>query len=157
VDTRLRKLREGEADAVVLAGAGLRRLGLESAITEWLSPDVCVPAAGQGILCLETREADAATRGLLPPLDCPASRACAEAERRVVAMLGGGCNLPLGVLAEVTGAEITLTAALAELDGSRVLRAAASGPATDPAALAAEAVAQLREHGSEGVLARNAN
>ncbi len=153
VDTRLRKLREGEADAIILAGAGLIRLGLAEVITEWLSVSQCVPAAGQGILCLEARAADADTRALAAPLDSPPSRVCAEGERAVVAALEGGCEIPLGVLAEVRGAELHLTAALAALDGSQVLRAEATGGVDDALALANEVVTRLRELGAEALIA----
>ncbi len=168
VDTRLRKLREGEADAVVLAGAGLVRLGLAEVITEWLSTDLSVPAAGQGILCLEGRADDAWTRALVAPLDSPASRTCAEAERAVVAALEGGCEIPLGVLAQGKWCQthfptsekvsdtfsIHLIAALATLDGSRILREEGVGSADDPQAVARDVVARLRAHGAAEIIAQ---
>jgi hydroxymethylbilane synthase len=157
VDTRLRKLREGQADAVVLAGAGLIRLGLTSLITEWLTPAVCVPAAGQGILCLETRADDVTTRALLAPLDSPASRACAAAERQVVAALQGGCEIPLGVLAEVRDFALHLVAALGDVRGERLIWAEAEGPLDHPAVAAEVLAGRLRELGAEQIVARCQN
>jgi hydroxymethylbilane synthase len=154
VDTRLRKLREGEADVVVLAGAGLIRLGLPEVITEWLSLEICVPAAGQGTLCLEGRADDARTRALVAPLDSPASRTSALAERAVVAALEGGCEIPLGVLAETRDGNLHLVAALAALDGSRILREEGVGSADDPQALARGVVARLRARGAAEIIAR---
>jgi len=153
VDTRLRKLHEGEADAVVLAGAGLVRLGLTSVITEWLSPGVCVPAAGQGILCLETRDDDPTTRALVAPLDSPASRACAEAERGVVAALQGGCDIPLGVLGGVRESVLHLIAALADLQGSRLIRAEGEGSLGDSSAVGEDVARRLRDLGAEQTIA----
>ncbi len=154
VDTRLRKLDEDQADAVVLAGAGLLRLGLTPVITEWLSPDLCVPAAGQGILCVETRQDDAPTRALLDSLDSPVSRACAETERRVVAALQAACEIPLGVLAEVRDCRLHVVAALAEVDGSRVIRVKAEGSVDEPVSAANGVVARLLELGAGEIMAR---
>jgi hydroxymethylbilane synthase len=153
VDTRLRKLHVGEVDAIVLAGAGLIRLGREDAVTEWLELDVCVPAAGQGILGIETRENDPDTRGLVAPLDSPVSRACAQAERRVTAALGGSCQVPIGALAEVHENELRLVAVVSDLEGQRLLRASAEGCAAQPEAVAHTVIAELRDLGAEELLA----
>lgn len=152
VDTRLRKLHAGEADAIVLAAAGLIRLGREAVVTEWLEPDVCLPAAGQGILGIETREDDESTRALVAPLDSPASRACAQAERRVTAALGGSCQVPIGALAEVCEEELRLVAVVSDLEGQRLLRASAEGYAEEPEAVADAVIEELRDLGAERLL-----
>ncbi len=102
LDTRLRKLDEGQYDAIVVACAGLNRLGLEERITERLSTQVCVPAAGQGALALETRIGDSGTLSLLAAIQDPNTALCVEAERAFLAGLGGGCSLPVGALATRT-------------------------------------------------------
>ena len=145
VDTRIRKMRLGQADAVVLAAAGLIRLGRVEWIAEHLEPDVCLPAAGQGILCLETREDDAGTRELLGPLDSSESRDCAEAERHVIAALGGSCQVPIGALAEQNDGALRIRAMVSDPQGERLLRASGGAPEA--------VVAQLREMGADELLA----
>jgi len=145
VDTRIRKMRLGQADAVVLAAAGLIRLGHTEWIAEYLDPDVCLPAAGQGILCLETREGDQSTMNLLWAIDSLASRLCAEAERHVIAALGGSCQVPIGALAEVTDGGLDVRAMVADVQGERLLRASGDTPEA--------VVAQLRAMGADELLA----
>ncbi|MGQ9733045.1 MAG: hydroxymethylbilane synthase [Candidatus Zipacnadales bacterium] len=152
VDTRLRKLQAGAVDALVLAAAGLLRLGYADLITAYLDPEACVPAAGQGILCLQARVDDWATLNLLRPLDCPASRACAVAERHVIAALAGSCQLPLGALATAAGETLRLTVMVSDLSGENLLRISTSGAVTEPQALAEEAVSRLREEGVDRLL-----
>jgi hydroxymethylbilane synthase len=118
VDTRLRKLDAGEFDAIVLARAGLVRLGLEGRATEVLPPEVSLPAVGQGALGIECREADAATRALLAPLQDPATATCVAAERGVLAALGGDCKTPMAAYAERLGDRLRLRAFVANPDGS---------------------------------------
>jgi hydroxymethylbilane synthase len=119
VETRLRKLDESDARAIVLARAGLERLGL----TQRLEPAEFLPACGQGALAVEVRSDDIAARELLAPLDDPASRLAVTAERGFLAALGGGCRLPVGAYARFTDeATLTLTGILADLDGSRLLK-----------------------------------
>ena len=113
VDTRLRKLADGEADALVLAVAGLRRLGLDGRVSEALAADVTLPAPGQGALAVEVRADDATTRALVARLDDPATRAAVEAERAFLRASGGGCRAPLGALATVDGETITIRGAVA--------------------------------------------
>ncbi|MBM3472287.1 MAG: hydroxymethylbilane synthase [Armatimonadetes bacterium] len=147
VDTRIRKMRLGQADAVVLAAAGLIRLGRTEWIAEHLDPDVCLPAAGQGILCLEARADDGATRELLAGLDCRDSRICAEAERHVIAALGGSCQVPMGVLAEANDGTLRIRAMVSDLQGDKLLRTSGDTPEA--------VVAQLREMGADELLGRN--
>ena len=127
VDTRLRKLDAGEQDALVLAAAGLRRLGFTSRISLTLPADVCVPAPGQGIVAIEIREGDETTRGYVSRITDADAAAALDAERAVVQALGGGCQTPIGALALVDGASLELVGAVASLDGRRIIRAAARG------------------------------
>ena len=122
VGTRLRKLDAGDYDLLVLAVAGLERLGLADRISMPLDPDVCLPAPGQGIVAVETRAGDADTGDALAAIDDAATRAAFTAERAVVAALGGGCQVPIGALAEGDGDRLRLRAMVASLDGSRRLR-----------------------------------
>jgi hydroxymethylbilane synthase len=152
VETRLRKLREDGYDALVLAQAGLERLGLASAITEVLDPEWMLPAAGQGALGIECRTADSPTRQLLAKLDDPATRSAVEAERALLYHLGGGCQVPLGALARVNGETVTLRAAVLAIDGSRRIAGVESGPAADAAMVGERLAAQLRGLGAADLL-----
>jgi hydroxymethylbilane synthase len=118
VDTRLRKVDEGECDAIVLAYAGLNRLGLGERATEVLSPEVSLPAPGQGALGIECRERDADTRALLSKLHDVETALCVAAERGVLIALGGDCKTPLGAYAERTGTGMRIRAFVANADGS---------------------------------------
>jgi hydroxymethylbilane synthase len=118
VDTRLRKLDEGQFDAIVLACAGLVRLGLLARATEILSPELSLPAVGQGALGLECRAEDATTRARLAPLHDLETAICVAAERGVLVALGGDCKTPLGAYAERSGDSIHLRAFVAGPDGS---------------------------------------
>ena len=127
VDTRLRKLDDGAVDALVLACAGLRRLGLEERISRPLGATECVPAPGQGIIAIETRSADATLVVTLARLNDAAARAALAAEQAVVAELGGGCQLPLGAFAEVQGDRLTLRGIAASATGDRAVEAKLTG------------------------------
>jgi hydroxymethylbilane synthase len=137
VDTRLRKLESGACDAVVLAAAGLSRLGIEFRHAEILDPDDFVPAVGQGVLAVQARSGDARTLAALAALDDPATRACATAERAFLAALGASCNSPLAAHAVVLpgGEHVRLTALVASDDGRAVLRSRAEGALGEAAAL----------------------
>jgi hydroxymethylbilane synthase len=150
VGTRLRKWRERDAAATVLAAAGLARLGVEGVPAHPLSPDEMLPAPGQGILALQVRRG-APAEAIVAALDDPATAAAARAERAVVAAFGGDCTLPLAAWARQEGVELVLDALLAAVDGSEVARATARG--RDPEAVAAAVVAELRARGAERVLA----
>jgi len=127
VDTRLRRLRRGDFDAVLLAMAGLSRLGRAAEATEALDPERFVPAPGQGAIALETREGDARLRAAAGPLHHEATARAVRAERAFLAALGGGCNVPLGALARETPAGLRLVAFLAEADGRTFARAEGTG------------------------------
>jgi hydroxymethylbilane synthase len=151
VDTRLRKLGSGEWDAIVLAAAGIRRLGLTIPHAEPLAPDVFVPAVGQGTLAVEARETDAATLRALGPLDDPATRVRAEAERGYLARLGASCVTPTAAHAELRGGEIALTAIVASEDGRDVLRASLTGPRAQAASLGARLADLLLARGAAAI------
>ena len=155
LDTRLRKLDAGEYDALVLAAAGLRRLGFASRIALRLPAAACVPAPGQGIVAIEIRASDnGAVRRAVAGIDDAASRAALDAERALVAALGGGCQTPVGALASpVDDDMLELVAAVISLDGSRALRAHGRAPRREAAALGARVGASLLADGAGEILA----
>ena len=132
VNTRLRKMEEENFDGVILACAGLKRLGFEERIRQVLPQSICLPAVGQGALAIECRESDSEVRGLLAFLDDQATRLCTEAERGFLATVEGGCQVPVGVHAVSAGAEgIRIEAVIASLDGSTLLRDDLAGTASN--------------------------
>jgi hydroxymethylbilane synthase len=151
VDTRLRKLEEGQYDAVILAAAGLNRLGKIDSIREILSAEVMCPAAGQGALAIEIRAGDLATRTQLAFLDDPIARAATNCERALLNRMGGGCQVPIGALAEVRNGKLHLESVVANPDGSQVLRDSRSGD--DPAKLGEAAADDLLRRGGKEILA----
>lgn len=151
VDTRLRKLEQGEADAVVLASAGLLRLGVAPAHATPLGVDVMLPAPGQGAIAVQCRAEARALVALLELLDHRPSRVALEVERALTRALGGDCALPLGALAAVRGDTIRLAARVSSPDGVQVLDAGAQ--ATDAGRVARMVARQLREQGADQVLA----
>jgi hydroxymethylbilane synthase len=154
LDTRLRKLDAGQHDALVLAAAGLRRLGMGSRITMTLPASACVPAPGQGIVAIEIRTGDSDVRQILAPIGDGDAAASLTAERALVEALGGGCQTPIGALASprASGA-LELVAAVAALDGSRIVRAAATGTRDEAAALGASVGRDLIAQGADAILA----
>ena len=154
LDTRLRKLDEGAHDALVLAAAGLRRLGFASRISLALPAAACVPAPGQGIVAIEVRDGDDETRRAVVHIDDRAAGAALKAERAVVEALGGGCQTPIGALATPEdGDTLQLVAVVVALDGSRAVRRHARGPRERAAALGASVGAQLLADGAGDILA----
>ncbi|MBP6018753.1 MAG: hydroxymethylbilane synthase [Burkholderiaceae bacterium] len=154
LDTRLAKLDKGEYAAIILAAVGLERLGLESRIRARLSPELSLPAAGQGALGIEVLESRTDMHAWLAPLSCPATMACALAERSVSRALGGSCQVPLAAYAQVEGTELHLRALVAEPDGSVVLHAQARGPVADAEKLGEVAAKELLGKGAREILAR---
>jgi len=152
VDTRLRKLREGRYDAIVLAGAGLERLGLAGAISQILPLDVVLPAVGQGALCVEVRAGDAATRGLVAALDHAATRRAAGAERALLRRLEGGCQVPVGAYARPEGGELVLQGLVAAPDGTRLVRDEIRGPAAGAEELGTDLAGRLLAAGGAAIL-----
>lgn len=152
VDTRLRKLKEGEYDAVVLAAAGLRRMGWTSEITEYLQPSVCLPAIGQGALGLEARRDDAFVCGLLARLEDGPTRVAITAERAFLARLEGDCQVPIAAYAQVSEQTLSMDALIASLDGSRVVRDAIKGSVVDAGSLGKELAERLLASGGKALL-----
>ena len=153
LDTRLAKLDRGECQAIVLAAAGLKRLGLATRIRAMLEPEHSLPAPGQGALAIECREDRDALRRLLAPLDDFATSACVRAERALSRALSGDCQLPLAAYAVVNGGEIRLRGLVAKPDGSKVVRAELSGPVAAPDELGERLAATLRALGADAILA----
>ena len=155
VETRLNKALAGELDAVVLAQAGLRRLGLDHHVTERLGPPRFLPAVGQGALGIECRLEDAETHALLGPLDDPATHRAVVAERRVLADLEGGCMIPLAAFArDLEDGSLALDAVVLATDGSERVEAAATGPLDDPEGLGRRVAATLLGLGAGRLLGR---
>ena len=127
VGTRLRKLDEGQFDAIILASAGLIRLGMQQRIRQYLPPEVSLPAGGQGAVGIETRIADVATRELLMPLHHDTTALCVVAERAMNRRLQGGCQVPIAALGLIDGDELHLRGLVGTVDGARVLRSEISG------------------------------
>ena len=156
VDTRMGKVAAGDLDAVVLARAGLARLGLLAEATEVLDPLQMLPAPAQGALAVECRADDAALRDLLGLLDDPDSRAATTAERSLLAALEGGCSAPVGALADVVegddGAEIYLRGLVAALDGTQAVRLSATGPMSGPEEVGQRLAAELLDLGAADLM-----
>ncbi|MBZ5608098.1 MAG: hydroxymethylbilane synthase [Acidobacteriia bacterium] len=152
LETRLRKLDEGKYDAIVLASAGLRRLGWEQRITELLSPEVMCPAVGQGALAVETRDDGGEAQQICRRLEHAGTRVAVTAERAVLAALGGGCQVPIGAYATIDGATIRLRAIIVSPDGVQVIRKESSGQATDAAAIGRVLGEELLAEGGAEIL-----
>lgn len=144
VDTRLRKLGDGIADATLLAAAGLNRLGRQREITAFLDPRDFPPAPAQGAIGIECREDDARTIGIVAPLDHPATATAIAAERAMLAELDGSCRTAIGVVTALSGGTISLNGEVLSPDGSRFVEASHSGPANEAAAMGAELGRKLR-------------
>jgi hydroxymethylbilane synthase len=151
LDTRLRKLDAAQYDAVVVAAAGLRRLGWESRIAETLPPDLMCPAVGQGALGIETRDEGDAAR-ICAALDHASTRAAVTAERALLAALGGGCQVPIGAYGRVDGERLDLMAVVASPDGTSLIRREASGSAAHAAPIGQQLGAVLLDAGAREVL-----
>jgi hydroxymethylbilane synthase len=166
VDTRLRKLdaatesdytaggTDKRMDAIVLACAGLIRLGLESRITARLDPKVCLPAVTQGVIGIECRQNDSRTVEFLRPLEHAATRKVMDAERAFAARLGGSCQSPIAAYAELEGERISLRGLVAEPDGSRLLHDTLSGSAENPAGLGRQLAERILAAGAGPLLER---
>ncbi|SIS50841.1 hydroxymethylbilane synthase [Salimicrobium flavidum] len=151
IDTRLRKLREDEFDAIVLAAAGLKRMGwTEDVVTEFLEPDVCVPAVGQGALAIQCRDGDSELRELVAKLNHEYTEATVTAERKFLHDLNGGCQVPIGGYAYREGEEFTLSALVGTPDGETILHETVTG--NDPVAVGKEAADRLRAQGAEKII-----
>lgn len=152
VDTRLRKLDEGQFDAIILAAAGLTRLGLAGRASEWLDRTSWLPAPGQGALAIVTRTEDTETRQVVGALNDPKSFAAVTAERTFLEALGGGCQVPIGALGIPYDEKLRLWGLVASPDGRRVARGDLTGGLADPQALGQSLAELLRERGAEAIL-----
>jgi len=150
VDTRLRKLDEGLYDAIVLAAAGLRRLGWQDRIREIIPIEIMCPAGGQGALAIETRADSGPARELARKLDHAETRATVEAERAFLATVGGGCQVPIGAYARLEAGTIHLLAVVASPDGARIVKGDHRGP--DPARVGAQLGRRLLDQGAREIL-----
>jgi len=153
VPTRLRKLDEGQYEAVILAAAGLKRLGLEERITRVLPPAECLPAPGQGALGIECLTSRSDLVDLLAPLNDAATARCVSAERAFSRALSGSCNVPLGAYAELEGGRVRLRGFVGAPDGSRMVRGEQAAPAEAAEALGAALAEQLKAQGAAEILA----
>ena len=147
VDTRIRKVDDGEYDAAVLAAAGLIRLGLAHRVTEYFSPDLCLPDPGQGALAVEVRADDTEVVALLSVIDHAATRAAVTAERALLEAMGGGCEVPIGAFGESANDRLRLRGVMARPDG-RLLHASAEGDLADPNGLGRRVAKALAGQGS---------
>lgn len=150
VDTRLRKLEEGQYDAIILASAGLKRLGKTELIKQIIPAEIMCPAAGQGALGIEIRRGDTRTRNLLAFLNDPNTGAATTCERALLNSLGGGCQVPIGAFAEMREGRLHLESIVADPDGTQLLRDSRQG--TDPEKLGNEAGASLLKRGGDAIL-----
>lgn len=153
VDTRLRKLDEGQMDAIILAAAGLERLGHADRIREIIPTTVCLPAVGQGALAIECRSDSKEVREMLAFLNDLPTKQATDAERAFLGLIEGGCQVPIGVHAEVENDNVKIEAVIASLDGSKVLRNNITGPAVNAADLGRKLGQQMLAEGGEQILA----
>jgi hydroxymethylbilane synthase len=154
VDTRIEKLKRGDYDAIVLAKAGLDRLGLSANITEVLPTDICLPAAGQGAIGIEARADDGETLGILAALNDAETRSGVEAERAVLAGLEGGCQVSIGAWGRVEGAQLVLEVVVLSPDGAKRMREKSWGAPGEAVALGERVAAKLLGQGAAALLVR---
>ncbi len=153
LQTRLRKLDEGQYAAIILAAAGLKRLGLEARIRQLIAPELSIPAVGQGALGIEINAQRQDLLPLLAPLNHEATASCVEAERAMSRALAGSCQVPLGAFAERSGNTVTMRGFVASIDGREMLRADVSGDAADAEALGRLLADRLIAQGADRILA----
>lgn len=152
VDTRLRKLDRGDCEALVLAGAGLKRLGFASRITSWFAEDEICPAVAQGALAIEIRTSNSEVRQAVASLDHPSTHQAVRAERAMLRALGGGCQLPIAAYARLDSGKLHLSGVVADPSGVRVLRAKASGQAENSDDLGKQVADELLAQGARELL-----
>ncbi|HEX9730255.1 MAG TPA: hydroxymethylbilane synthase [Gemmatimonadales bacterium] len=153
VPTRLERLGSGAFDAIVLASAGLIRLGLVARITQFLPAELVLPAVSQGAVAVEVRAGDAATRGWVERLDHAPTRSATTAERALLRELEGGCQVPVGALAAVDGERLSIRAIVSSLQGDRAVEGSLTGPAADAARIGRALADDLRRRGADEILA----
>ena len=152
VDTRLRKLKEGEVDALVIAAAGLKRLGRQGEVTEFLNPEVMLPAPAQGIVCVTALRKDEAFLGTLKTIDDLEARTCAWAERSFLKTLQGGCRVPVGAFAVMEGKTLTLSGVIADLEAHTIMKNSIKGGIEKPIELGNQLAQQFLKEGAGDIL-----
>lgn len=152
VGTRLKKLDEGQFDAIILAAAGVKRLGLDGRVTEFLSPDVSLPAIGQGALGLETRTDDAETNRMVAFFEHPETSCCVRAERALLRRLEGGCQVPIAAYATLSGDTVKLTGLVASPDGKAFIKDTITGPSETAEGMGVELAEKLLQMGAYAIL-----
>ena len=152
LDTRIKKLETEDLDAIIVAAAGVRRLGLESRITEYLSETIMLPAIGQGALAIEINDDNEAIQGLIAPLDHRETNLAVKSERAFLSRLEGGCQVPIAARARIVGEEIVLAGLVAEVDGSVLLRETIRGPVGEHETLGVELANRLLNKGGRKIL-----
>ena len=152
VDTRLRKLDDGQYDAIILAAAGLTRLGYADRIRETLPCEFCIPAVGQGALAIECRSDNTEVRNLLEFLNHPETKSCTDAERAFLGLVEGGCQVPIGVHADIANDTMHITAIIASLDGSTLIRDEIDGNPADAIVLGKALGNRMLEKGGREIL-----
>lgn len=151
IETRLRKLKEEDYDAIILAASGLKRVGLsDGVVTEYLNPEICVPAVGQGALAIESREDDKEIRELLSKINDTETAKTVTAERTFLRLLDGGCQVPIGGYAELQGDEIVMTAFVGTPDGKTLLKETVRG--SEPVGVGEEAASLLINQGGKEIV-----
>jgi hydroxymethylbilane synthase len=155
VDTRLRKLDQGKYEAVILAVAGLTRLGFSSRVSEEIAADICIPAAGQGAVGIESRSNDPSVNRLVESINHPLTRICVTAERKVTQLLGATCNLPVAVYAEPKASEFLLNSFISDLGGNVVIKEQVTGSIDNSALLAEELGNNLLSRGAVDLMAEH--
>jgi len=152
VGTRLKKLDAGDYDAIILAAAGMKRLGLGSRISQFLSHDLILPAIGQGAIGIECRANDATTRALIKPLHHQPTSICIQAERAFSRRLQGGCQLPIAARADLSGRVLTLSGLVGDINGGEIISATTRGRSQDPEQIGVRLAEELLNNGADRIL-----
>jgi hydroxymethylbilane synthase len=154
VNTRIKKLQTEPLDAIVLAAAGVKRLGLKDKITEYIDFDTLLPAVGQGALCIETRAQDQKTHKIISALNHEATNKVVTCERAFLNRLEGGCQVPMAAFGTITGSDLSLTGLIAEVDGTKIIKEIISGPASDMEQIGIKLAERLISQGGGEILDR---
>ncbi len=152
LDTRLKKLETDDLDAIVVAHAGLRRMGYTGTVSQIISADIMLPAVGQGALCIEIRKDDARIQKIVSCLNDTNTRIAVEAERALLAKLQGGCQVPIGAYAQIQGDEIFLEAIICTVDGDHAIRDSHSGHSNQAAKIGEELAQRMLDNGGKRIL-----
>jgi len=152
IDTRLKKLDEGEYDAIVLAAAGVRRLGFENRISQYLEPEQVLPSVGQGALCIEIRIADPRIEAIVSHLNHAETNTVVSGERSFLHRLEGGCQIPIAAHGHVVGKDFTLTGLVADLTGETIIKETITGPSEESVSLGIALADRLLARGAKTIL-----